>query len=285
MVGQVVAVLSVANFTPRERDVGTHWIGELMGPKQVWTCSRREKSLTPAGIQTPDSPQFIIPAFNGNVVKLTEDWGKQRDFLDAKTRSNMARVDYQSHTHASVSALHLGCGLLESWVFRSVCCLQRLTTGCTVRGSNPVREIFSAPVRTGPGAHPAFCTMGTGLVIPLLPLWAFVACSRVNFTFTFTLTFFAACWSCQLIGRWKNEGELKRGNDTDWGKPNGTDTNLSECHKSYTDRPGIEFESPQSATNSVSQRMAQMEVFWGRDPCGLTSGTRLLPSTSLLHAK
>jgi hypothetical protein len=27
---------------------------------------------------------------------------------------------------------------------------------------NPVGERFSAPVQTGPGAHPASCTMGTG---------------------------------------------------------------------------------------------------------------------------
>jgi len=73
---------------------------------------------------------------------------------------------------------------------------------------------FSAPVQTGPGAHPASCTMGTGSfpgvrsgwgvtlsphpllvpwsrksrAIPLLPLWAvwpvqnLSACTRVNFT-------------------------------------------------------------------------------------------------------
>jgi hypothetical protein len=66
---------------------------------------------------------------------------------------------------------------------------------------------FSAPVQTGPGAHPASYTMGTesfsgvkrpgrGVdhpphlaprinkerAIPLLPLWAFVVCSRVKFT-------------------------------------------------------------------------------------------------------
>ena len=72
---------------------------------------------------------------------------------------------------------------------------------------------FSAPVQTGPRAHPASCTMGTGSfpgvrcgrgvaltahphlaprlkkksrAVLLLPLWTFVACSRVNFTFTFT---------------------------------------------------------------------------------------------------
>ena len=70
--------------------------------------------------------------------------------------------------------------------------------------------IFSAPVQTGPGAHPTSYTIGTGSflvgkaaeawrwppnpihrqgqkksrVIHLLPLWAFVACSRVTFTFT-----------------------------------------------------------------------------------------------------
>ena len=79
----------------------------------------------------------------------------------------------------------------------------------------PVGEIFPAPVQTGPGAHPASCTMGTGSfprvksgravtlaphphlapwsrksrVIPLLPLWAvrtvqsFSASKRVHFTF------------------------------------------------------------------------------------------------------
>ena len=71
---------------------------------------------------------------------------------------------------------------------------------------------FSAPVQTGRGSHPASYTMGPGSfpgvkrprrgvdhpslssaevkegAIPLLPLWVFVACSRMNFTFTFTCT-------------------------------------------------------------------------------------------------
>ena len=67
----------------------------------------------------------------------------------------------------------------------------------------PLQARFSAPVQTGPGAHPASCTMGTGffpgvkwpgrgvdnsphlaprLKKELLPLWAFVVCSRGNFT-------------------------------------------------------------------------------------------------------
>jgi len=69
---------------------------------------------------------------------------------------------------------------------------------------------FPAPVQTGCGAQPASYTMGTGSfpgvnrpgggvdhpspssaevkerAVPLLPHWAFVACYRVNFTFTFT---------------------------------------------------------------------------------------------------
>jgi hypothetical protein len=40
----------------------------------------------------------------------------------------------------------------------------RLAAGWMVRGSNPGGggARFSAPVQTGPGAHPASCTMGTG---------------------------------------------------------------------------------------------------------------------------
>ena len=74
----------------------------------------------------------------------------------------------------------------------------RLAEDWTVRGSNPVEARFSASVQTGPGSHPASCTMSTGSflgvksgrgvtltphpllvprsrksrAIPLLPLWA-----------------------------------------------------------------------------------------------------------------
>jgi len=40
--------------------------------------------------------------------------------------------------------------------------VQQLATGWTVRGSNPGGGRFSAPVQTGPGAHPASYIMGTG---------------------------------------------------------------------------------------------------------------------------
>jgi hypothetical protein len=64
-----------------------------------------------------------------------------------------------------------------------------------------VRARYSAPVQTGSGAHPASYTMGVDQpppyhaprlkkdrVIPLLPLRAFLVCSMVNFTFSFTPT-------------------------------------------------------------------------------------------------
>ena len=41
--------------------------------------------------------------------------------------------------------------------------VQRLATGWTIRGSNPGEgRAFSAPVQTGPGAHPTSCTTDTG---------------------------------------------------------------------------------------------------------------------------
>jgi hypothetical protein len=39
---------------------------------------------------------------------------------------------------------------------------QRLITGWTVQGSNSAGGEIFLPVQTGPGAHPASCTMGTG---------------------------------------------------------------------------------------------------------------------------
>ena len=106
----------------------------------------------------------------------------------------------------------------------SVVCIAT-ATGWTVRGSNRVEAIFSAPVQIGRGAHPASCTMGTGsfsavksyrgrtltphlplvpwsrkgIAIPLLSLWAvrpiqiLSACSRVRITFTLLV-------SCEYSG-------------------------------------------------------------------------------------
>jgi hypothetical protein len=80
----------------------------------------------------------------------------------------------------------------------------------------PVGARFSAPIQTGPGAYPASYAMGTGSFLgvkrpvcgvdhPLSSsaevkgrvelylhyLWSFAACSRMNFTFTFT--FYIVC--------------------------------------------------------------------------------------------
>ena len=54
----------------------------------------------------------------------------------------------------NVKAPHICVGLVAQSV-------SRLTTGWTVGGSNPGGARFSA-VQTGPGAHPASCTMRTG---------------------------------------------------------------------------------------------------------------------------
>ena len=93
--------------------------------------------------------------------------------------------------------------------------VQRLPTGWTVRGSNPGGARFSAPVQTGPEAHPASCTMGIGSfpgvrcdrgvtltphpfqyrgqkqsrATPLLSLRDFVACERVKLTSEIALNF------------------------------------------------------------------------------------------------
>ena len=97
------------------------------------------------------------------------------------------------------------CGVTGAGVAQSV---QRLFTGWTVRGSNPGRGEDSAPLQTGCEAHPTSYTVGTksflGVKRPgrdvdhpspssaevkerVLTLWAFVVCSRVNFTFTFVV--------------------------------------------------------------------------------------------------
>jgi hypothetical protein len=92
---------------------------------------------------------------------------------------------------------------------------------------------FSAPVQTGPGAHPASYTMGTGSfpgvkrpgrgvnhltpssaevkesrAIPVLPFWAFVACSRVNFTFTFYCIARTSVFSYVTLCTVKNDPRL-----------------------------------------------------------------------------
>ena len=111
-----------------------------------------------------------------------------------------------------------------------------LATGWTVQGSNLEGARFSAPVQTGPGAHPASCTIGTGsflgvksglgvtltphpLLVPwswkgttihLLPLWALwpvlspSACTRVHFTCLLTLT----GWQEVYNSDWRNGKDI-----------------------------------------------------------------------------
>ena len=102
---------------------------------------------------------------------------------------------------------------------------------------------FSAPVQTGPGAHPASCTMGTGSfpgvksgrsvtltphpllvpwsrksrAIPLLPLWvvrpvqSLSDCTRVHFTYL-TFTLYILVWLHTLpdtLGEWDVQSGMK----------------------------------------------------------------------------
>jgi hypothetical protein len=53
------------------------------------------------------------------------------------------------------------CKMHYNWVGQVAQSVYRMTTGWRVRGSNPCGARFSA-VQTGPGTHPASCTMGTG---------------------------------------------------------------------------------------------------------------------------
>ena len=88
--------------------------------------------------------------------------------------------------------------ILRAGIAQSV---QQLATRWTFWGSNPGGVGFSAPVQTGPGAHPASLSQGYsgwGLVLTTHPylvprlkytaihlfcFWYFMACSRVIFTF------------------------------------------------------------------------------------------------------
>jgi hypothetical protein len=61
---------------------------------------------------------------------------------------------------------------------------QRLAMGWTVRGSNSGGGRFSSPAQTGPGAHPASCTVRT---VDHPPHLAPRLKKQYNYTFTFPL--------------------------------------------------------------------------------------------------
>jgi hypothetical protein len=76
---------------------------------------------------------------------------------------------------------------------------------------------FSSPVQTGRGNLPASYTMGTGSLVDHPPtsntevkervelyLWAFVACSRVNFTFSLTFIIYFAITQSNYIMKTHN---------------------------------------------------------------------------------
>ena len=119
---------------------------------------------------------------------------------------------YMSHQAVCCTATQLIVMLADNLIVgrdSSVCTATRY--GLDVPGIESRRVMrSSAPIRTGPGAHTASCTMGTGSfpgvkrpgrgvdnpphlapslksrAIALLPLLDFVVCYREKFTFTFT---------------------------------------------------------------------------------------------------
>ena len=129
---------------------------------------------------------------------------------------------------------------------------------------------FSAPVHTGPGAHPASCTMGTGSfsgvnsgrgvtmtphpllvpwsrkcrAIPLLPLWAvrpvqsLSACTRVTFTFTSKVA-----PDTELEGGSREDRRLEEGNRGGHGPKTGRSDSEKSGRYSKTTKYVISQES------------------------------------------
>jgi len=87
---------------------------------------------------------------------LTRVSGKSFGLPETSANNNLRRV-------TSLKSEDLTPVTLCSWNYGAVNPQIRLATGWTVRGLNPGGGVrFSAPVQTGPGAHPTSCTMVTG---------------------------------------------------------------------------------------------------------------------------
>jgi hypothetical protein len=86
------------------------------------------------------------------MIKIQVNYGHKRQ----KTRysKHITTYMYTRCWKFCIVYILMGAGIAQS---------EWLATGWTVRGSNPSRGArFFAHVQTGPGAHPASCTMGTG---------------------------------------------------------------------------------------------------------------------------
>ena len=76
-----------------------------------------------------------------------------------RSNSSMSLVRTPCNDWAALRLGSLILSLQRAGIAQSV---QRITTGWTVRGSNPGGGRFSIPFHTGPGAHPTSHKMGTG---------------------------------------------------------------------------------------------------------------------------
>jgi len=73
---------------------------------------------------------------------------------------------HHTHTHTQTHTLTHMCVCVCVCVWAGIAqSMYRLVTGWTVRDRIPVGTRFSAHVQTGPGAHPASYTMGTGFFL------------------------------------------------------------------------------------------------------------------------
>ena len=134
--------------------------------KTIEAATRWNLSISSSGVKRPERdidhhlhrvsgavphPVPYMPSGWGQGLYLSPFW----QYLNVTT-DNVCDVNMRWEKNACAL-----CNVISSVgpVAQSV---QRLTKGWTVRGSNPGGARFTAPVQTGPEAHPASYTMGTG---------------------------------------------------------------------------------------------------------------------------
>jgi len=144
---------------------------------------------------------FALNVFEFQLQLFPYCRGLESSMRRQEKRWNDLVLSWQPHFYASFGLLFQ----TEKSIVEDVFIFNPLFANRRSGDRIPVGTRFSAPVQTGPGAHPASCTMGTGSVPgvksgrgvtltphPLLvPLWAvgpvqsLSACTKVHFTFFF----------------------------------------------------------------------------------------------------
>ena len=124
----------------------------MWAPEPVWTFWRSEKSLAPTGIRTPDRPARSLVAtpstlLHQQIPLLKTYFGRPKH---VRSLIRFLSVWY----FIVIQFVHKGPGQRSRYsdLLRPGRSGDRISVG----------ERFSAPIQTGPGAHPASCTMCTG---------------------------------------------------------------------------------------------------------------------------